>query len=102
MKIEASRLQPGMVVNIGNKKYKHICLVTAVEGFVEVEYTHFDAEDPYWGQCVGTISGKKLVKVLTGKKRKSIIQNILDEVFKRLHDVEKDKDTIYLIQAMSK
>lgn len=97
-KIKAMEIKPGMVVDMGEKD---IVLVIATKGLVEIEYTHFRAHDLYMGLLIGSIDGKKTVKVVEEEEREAVIQKCLDKTYDRLHDVEKDIDTLRLIQAMS-
>lgn len=50
---------------------------------------------------IGSLSGDTKVKVVLGKKRKSIIYKIKEDMFKYLHDAENTIDTIHLIESMS-
>lgn len=97
MKIKASKVKPGMVIQIGESE---ICLVTATFGSSEVEYTFLDLQQAYDGLLVATIDGKQKVKVIKGQKREAAIAIIKTEVFKRLDDTTNTIDTIRLIEAM--
>ena len=103
-KIKASAIQPGMVIGIKRNKseYDDICLATAKSGYSNVEYTHLDLQDAYGGLMIGSIDGKTLVEVVTGRKRKAVISKIKDDVFRNLHDTENIINTINLIEAMDK
>ena len=102
MKItEAQNIKPGMVIAIKRRKdYNDICLVTARRGHRDIEYTHLDLEDSYNGLMIGSIDGKEKVKIITGAKRKAIIERIKDDVFRKLHDTESLIDMLRLIESM--
>ena len=101
MKIKANEMQPGMVIGIDRgHNYEDVSLVIAKKGFVEVEYTHFDFQDSYHGAMVGTIKGKKKIKVIKGKKRRRVIEQIKSDLHKNYHDVSRNIDTVWLILAM--
>lgn len=100
MKIKASEIKPGMVINIKRKNYNNdFCLVTAVSGYREVEYTHLNFQDAYNGLMIGSIKGSEKVQIITGKKRQYIINKIKDDVFRSFHDTENIINTIRLIEA---
>lgn len=94
MKIKACEIKPGMVIGISrgklDAKFPDIALVTATKGIYSVEYTHFNFQDAYGGQMVGTLKGSTKVKVITGKQRQHVIKTILTEVFRNLHDINQD------------
>lgn len=103
MKIKAFKIKPGMVIGIDRgDNFGDICLVTSIKrkGLVNIEYLHIDLLMAYHGKLVGSIDRKTKVKVIKGKKRKEVISKIKKEVFKSLHNVEADIDTIRLIEAM--
>lgn len=104
MKIKASKIKPGMVINVKRLSNKRVindyCLVTAVSGHIDVDYTHLDFNDSYNGLVIGNIKGTTEVEVIVGKKRKYIIDKIKDDVFRSLHDTENIVNTIRLIEAM--
>jgi len=106
MKIKANQIKPGMVISIKRhikkKSFEDICLVVAIKGKQEVEYTHLDFQDPYYGLMVGTINGEQVVQVVEGKKRKFIIQEITKEIYRSLHDTENIINTLKLIEAMER
>jgi hypothetical protein len=103
MKLMASAIKPGMVICIKrNGKWNDYCLVTAISGYSEIEYTHLDYQDSYGGLLIGSIKRDEVVKVMAGKERKLIISKIKDDVFRNLHDIENVIDTIRLIEAMGK
>lgn len=102
-KIKAREIKPGMVINTrpnDNDVYGY-CLVTACSGYVDISYTHFNYNDSFGGQMVGTLNGKDKVLLITGETRNSIIKNIKDDVFKALHYAERNVDLIRLIESMS-
>jgi hypothetical protein len=107
-KIKAFNIKPGMVIEITRvvgkpvRKFPDIALVLAVTGRDIVEYTHFNFQDAYGGQMVGTLNGHNTVKVITGEQRHHVIEVILTEVFRSLHDANQNVDIIKLIQAMDK
>lgn len=102
MEIKASEIKPGMVICVKRDTgWNDFCLVTAVRGKTHVEYTHLDFQDAYGGLMIGSLSGDTKVKVVLGKKRKSIIYKIKEDMFKYLHDAENTIDTIHLIESMS-
>ncbi len=107
MKIKASKIKPGMVININrkganNRKYEDICLVTATTGHTKVNYTHLDFQDAYGGLLIGTIDGLEEVQIIKGKRRKYILDHIKNDVFRNLHDIENIIDTLRLIEAMER
>jgi hypothetical protein len=100
--MKASEIKPGMVVNIKRNNVNDFCLITAVKGRMEVEYTHLDYQDSYNGLLIGSIKGNTEIQVINGKKRQYIIDKIKEDVFRSLHDTENIIDTIRLIEAMQK
>ena len=101
MKIKASAIKPGMVICIKRDTgWNDFCLVTAVRGKMDVEYTHLDFQDSYGGLMVGSLSGDTDVKVVSGKERKHIISKIKEDMFRYLHDAENTINTLRLIEAM--
>jgi len=105
MKIKAYKIKPGVVIGVDRgDNYGDICLVTAIKrkGLVNIEYVHIDLLMAYHGKLVGSIDRETKVKIIKGKKRKEVINKIKKEVFKSLHDVEEDINTIRLIEEMGK
>jgi len=103
MKIKARQIKPGMVIDKKFKGDHDYMLVTSVKGYKEVECAHFNHCDGYMGRMIGFYDGKEKVKVITNKKKRAkIIKDILDDVFKLLHDTEDNVALIKLIQAMDK
>ena len=102
MRIIASAMKAGMVINIKRNKYNDIALILAKSGRSNIEYTHLDYQDSYGGVMVGSITGTEKIQVITGAKRKYIIKKIKDDVFKYLHDVEHLIDMIRLIEDMER
>ena len=99
--IKAMNIKPGMLIDITNdSRSPDISLITATEGKVKVQYTHFTLHDTYCEGLIGTIVGEKLVDVITGEKRKELIQKCLDGAYKRYFNARDDINTIRLIQAM--
>lgn len=106
MKIEMWQVKPGMLINRNTKKKPIYELVIARE-FTDdgqkIGYSHFDAEDAYYGALTGFVDRKNKVYVVKKKsKRAKIIKSILDDVFKQYHATKKDIDLLRLIQAMEK
>lgn len=106
MKIKAAEIKPGMVIRVGKKHketgFEDICLITAVTGGSNVEYTHLGLHYAYEGKMVGAIEGAESVKVIQGRSRDAIIRTIMDEVFNRLLSVGKDFDMLRMVQEMDK
>jgi hypothetical protein len=102
--IEASKIQPGMIIGIKRRgdKYDDIVLILAKTGFTDVDYKFLDYQDAYGSIMCSGIKGKELVKVITGKRKKHIFEHIQKDVFKYHSDVEDLIDTLRLIEAMDK
>lgn len=104
-KIKAKDIKPGMALDISTRKgWPDIVIVTAIDkaDITEIEYTFFSLNNYNYGPLIGTIHGKQSVEVITGKKRKYIIEKIIKQSWKRYHEVKRDLETIKLIEALSK
>jgi hypothetical protein len=100
--IKAVNIQPGMIIDFKPKgEFKHICLVTATSGRIDIEYTHFSLADTYCESMIGNINRDKNVGIIKGDMRKTMLKEFLDGAFDRLHNAERDVETVRLIIAMS-
>ena len=101
MHIKAREIKPGMVVRKLNATIKDdVALITAKKGLVEVKLTYFSNLDSYYGRVISTVKGTEKFKVVKGKKRKKILNNIIESNFKRLHDINNDIELLQLIKTM--
>jgi len=101
--MQAKDIKPGMVINVlganGQDCYE---LVAAISNGVEIAVSHYNFQEAYGGQMTRYIPREDEVhEVVTGEKRKYIIEHILKDLHKNLHDIENDIDMVRLIQAMS-
>ena len=92
-------MKPGMLVQFPNGS---IDLVTAISKKLtkDIEYTHIQLVDPYWGRMIGSTERNTEVKVIQGEKKKVLIQEILEGLWKRRQDVKEEIELVELIKAM--
>jgi len=105
MKIKAREIKPGMVIarRQNSKKYDDIVLIISKDGFgKEISYVHYDYQDAYIGLMCGYIDKDEKVKVLTGKKRKKVLEKILSDLFLLRRDAERNVDLLRLIMELEK
>ena len=96
-------IKPGMVINMlganGQDCYE---LVASVSNGVEIAISHYNFQDAYGGQMTRYADrNEDVFEIVTGEKRAFIIEHILNDLYKNLHDLENDIDLVKLIQAMS-
>jgi hypothetical protein len=99
--MKASEIKPGMVVNMApNNDYNDIALIVATSGKIDIQYTHFTLSDPSCELLVGTAHKDRDVEIITGDERKEIIRKIKEGQWQRKWWVEKDLETVLLIESM--
>ena len=100
--MQAKDIKPGMVINIlgANGQDCHE-LVVAVSNGGDMGLSHYAFQDAYGGQMTRYINRNEEVhEIITGEKRKYIIEHILKDLYKNKHDIENDIDMVNLVQAM--
>lgn len=100
MKIKASQIKPGMLIEIERDSYWDTVLVLTIKVAGGIEYQYLDLHEAYGGALNGFLEAEEEIKVVTGKERKRLIGIIKKEVYQTRREVDHLIDMIVLIQAM--